>query len=150
MPEVTEDVYLGDILSCDGKNTKNVRSRISKGLGIINQIFKMLENITFGSHFFEIALLLRDSMLINGTLTNVEVWYNLTKSEVEEFESLDFLFFRRLMEVPHTTPSEAYYLEFGVLLVNVVIKARRINYLHSILKRDKRGMLYSFFITQWY
>jgi hypothetical protein len=53
----------------------------------------MLENITFGSHFFEIALLLHDTMLINGTLTNVAVWYNLTKSEVEEFESLELLFF---------------------------------------------------------
>ena len=54
------------------------------------------------------------------------------------------------MEVPQTTPSEAYYMEFGVLPWNIVIKARRINYLHSILKRDKRGMLYSFFTTQWY
>ena len=69
MPEVTEDLYLGDILSCNGKNTKNVRNRITKVLGIINHIFKMLENITVGSHFFKIALLLRDSMLINGSLS---------------------------------------------------------------------------------
>ena len=150
MPEVTEDVYLGDILSCDGKNTKNIKSRISKGVGITNQIFNILENVSFGCNFFKMAVLLRESMLINGTLTNAEVWYNLSKNEIEEFESLDRLFFRRLLEVPITTPNEAYYLELGVLPVNVIVKARRINYLHSILKRDKNGMVYSFFITQWY
>ena len=106
MPEVREDVYLGNIIICDGKNTKNVKSRISKGLGIINQIFNLLENITFGSHFFETALLLRDSMLLNRLLTNSEIWYNFSAGEVEEFESLDRLFFRRLLETPVTTPTE--------------------------------------------
>ena len=93
MPDVTEETYLGDILSSDGKNSKNIQNRISKGLGVINQIFNLLDNICFGPHFFEIAILLRDSMLINGTLTNAEIWYNLSKSEVEEFEALDRLFF---------------------------------------------------------
>ena len=149
MQEVTEDVYLGDIISCDGKNTKNVKQRISKGIGIVNQIFNLLGNVRFGAHQFEIAMLLRESMLINGTLTNSEIWYNFTKSEVEEFGYLDKLLFRRLLEVPHTTPGEAYYLELGVLPVSVIIKARRINYLHTILSSENTGMLYSFFITQW-
>ena len=149
MPEVTEDTYLGDIISNDGKNTKNVKHRVSKGLGILNQIFNILDNISFGSKLFEIAILLRDSMLINGMLTNVEIWYNLTKSEIDEFENLDKLFFRKLLEVPVSTPSEAFYLELGVLPVAAIIKARRVNYLHNILMRDKTSMLYTFFITQW-
>ena len=109
MPEVLQDTYLGDILSNDGKNTKNIKNRISKGVGCVNQIFNMLENIVFGPHYFEIAVLLRDSLLINGTMTNAEIWYNISKSEVDEFEALDRLFFRRLFEVPSTTPKEAYY-----------------------------------------
>ena len=38
----------------------------------------------------------------------------------------------------------------GVLPISVLIKARRVNYLQSILKHNKTGMLYSFFLTQWY
>ena len=149
MQEVTEVTYLGDILSADGKNSKNISERISKGLGIISQIFNLLDNISFGSHLFEIAVLLRNSMLINGILTNAEIWYNLSRKEINEFEKLDKLFFCKLFEVPKSTPYEAFYLELGVLPINVLIKARRIMYLFNILNQDKRSMLYSFFITQW-
>ena len=149
MPEVSEETYLGDILSNDGKNTKNVENRMSKGIGIINNIFNLLENIVFGNHYFEIALLLRESMLINGIMTNAEIWYNLTKSEIEKFESIDRLFFRRLLSVAETTPKEAYYLEMGCIPINILLKGRRVKYLHSILKRNKTGMLYNVFITQW-
>ena len=89
-------------------------------------------------------------MLINGILTNTEIWYNLSKSEIEELENVDRLLFRRLMEVPLTTPSESFYLELGVLPISVIIKSRRINYLQKILKKEKKGMLHSFFLTQWY
>ena len=150
MPEVTEDVFLGYIISSNGKNTMNIKSRISKGLGISNQIFNMLDNVSFGPHYFQMAMLFRESMLINGIMTNSEIWYNLSKSEIEEFESLDRLFFRRLLEVPITTPTESYYWELGVLPVTTIIKARRLNYLHTILNMDKKGMVYSFFTTQWY
>ena len=149
MQEVTADKYLGDILSSDSKNTKNINERISKGLGIISQICNLLENISFGPHYFEIGVLLRNSMLINGILTNAEIWYNLNTNEINEFEKLDKLFFCKLLEVPKSTPKEAFFLELGVLPINVIIKARRVMYLHNILKQDKRSMLYSFFITQW-
>ena len=91
MPEVSKETYLGDILSNDGKNNKNIDNRISKGIDNINNIFNLLENVVFGNHYFEIALLLRESMLVNGIMTNAEVWYNLNKSEIEKFESLDRL-----------------------------------------------------------
>ena len=81
------------------------------------------------------AVLLRESMLINGIMTNAEIWYNFSKNEIEEFESLDMLFFRRLLEVPITTPNEAYYLELGVLPVHAIVKARRINDLHDLYQK---------------
>ena len=43
MENVSEDLYLGDIISSDGKNRKNVDKRISKGLGLITQIMNLLE-----------------------------------------------------------------------------------------------------------
>ena len=63
--EVTEEMYLGDLLSSDSRNTKNIRNRISKGIGLISQIINLLESVSFGPHYFEIAMLLRESVLIN-------------------------------------------------------------------------------------
>ena len=75
MQEVTEDRYLGDILS-----SKCIKERISKGVGIQNQILNLLEMISFGPFHLEKAVLLRNSMLIPGTLTNSEIWYNCSNS----------------------------------------------------------------------
>ena len=150
MPQVYEESYLGDILSSDGKNSKNIKSRISKGIGIISQIINILDEVSFGPFLFEVALLLRESMFINGMLTNAEIWYNFSEKEVKEFENLDHIFFRRLFRVPKSTPIEAFYLETGAVPIGIIIKKRRLNYLHSILRRRDASMLYSFFTTQWH
>ena len=103
------------MISSDGKNRKNVDKRISNGLGIISQITNLLEVVSFGHHYIEIALLLRESMLINGILHNAEVWYGLTKSEIADLEDLDRLLMRRILKAPISTPKEALYLEIGVV-----------------------------------
>ena len=77
MKPVSSEKYLGDIISGDGKNTLNIENRVSKGLGIVTQIENLLDTVSLGHHYFEIALLLRESMLINGILTNAQIWYGL-------------------------------------------------------------------------
>ena len=59
MEEVESDTYLGDIISSNGKNTLNIDNRVSKGLGLVSQIMDILKNVSFGSHYFEIAATLR-------------------------------------------------------------------------------------------
>ena len=48
MKEKTEQVYLGDIISADGKHLKNIQARKNKGLGIITQIMQILKSEFFG------------------------------------------------------------------------------------------------------
>lgn len=149
MESVDEDTYLGDVISGDGKNTKNINKRISKGLGIISSVTNLLDKICLGAFYFEVAVLLRESMFLNGILTNAEVWHNVKKGEIEELEELDRSLLRKILQVPATTPKEALYLELGILPISVVIKVRRCMYLHYLLNLDKSEMLYKFFITQW-
>ena len=146
---VQSDTYLGDVIAADGTNTENIKKRISKGNGILAQIRDILETVSFGAHYFKIALLLRESLLINGILTNSEVWYGLEKSEIEELESLDLTFFRTLFAVPQTVPTVSLYLETGSLRIGTIIKVRRVNFLHYLIKLDKTEMLYKFFLAQW-
>ena len=54
------------------------------------------------------------------------------------------------MKVPFTTPTEAFYLELGIITIGTILKMRRVKYLHYLLHRKEDDMLYRFFITQLY
>ena len=79
MTEATEITYLGDVICSDGRNLKNVQNRTQKGIGLMCQIIKMIHTISLGSYTVEIFPLLRNSIFINGMLTNTEVWFDLNK-----------------------------------------------------------------------
>ena len=112
---------------------------------------KIIHKTSFGTSTVEIALLLRESILINGMLTNAEIWHNLTQAETDDLDKIDRLFFQKLCRVPISTPKPTFYLEFGVLPLSVLIKARRLIYLlHNILRRPSKSMLYRVFTVQWY
>ena len=148
MGKVTEDTYLGDVVSFDGSNLKNVRCRVGKGLGIISQIMNMLEAVSFGKYFFQIAMTLRETMFLNGVLTNAEIWYNLKKSEIEEFEELDRCLLRKIFGTQISCPKEALHLESGTISVGTLIKSRRIKYLHYLVKENQASMLSQVFHAQ--
>ena len=86
---VSQAVYLGDVLSQDGSNTKNVKDRVSKGMGQMNTIISLLNTVSFGSRYFQIAVTLREAHLINGMLSSSDIWYGLRKKETEELEEVD-------------------------------------------------------------
>ena len=100
MPQVNSDTYLGDVISGDGSNKLNIESRISKGQGKIAQIMSMIEKISRGKHFFKIAFLLRESIFLSSVLTNSEVCYRITNSDLEELEVLDRSLLRRILSAP--------------------------------------------------
>ena len=89
MKSANQEKYLGDIISKDGKNTKNVAARKNRGTGIIIQIQSILEDICFGKYHFEVAMILRNSFLLGSLLTNAEAWYNLSTSNITKLEYVD-------------------------------------------------------------
>ena len=65
-----------------------------------------------------------------------------------EFEDLDRLLLRKVLQAQFSTPQEAFHLELGIIPISVLIKARRINFLHYLLRRNEQEMLHQFFVTQ--
>ena len=143
------DTYLGDIISSDGCNKSNIMDRVGKAIGIMNKIINILDTVSFGAYYFKIFNLLRESMFVNGTLTNADVWYGLEKNDLKELEDLDRQLIRRVFNCPISTPQEAGHLELGLLPLSCIVKERRVNYLQYLLKTDKSKMLYRFFMAQW-
>ena len=146
---VAEAVYLGDIIREDGKNHSNIKNRAKKGLGIVSKIMNILETITYGSKYFEIAATMRQAMLINGMLTNAEVWYGLNKSQLDELEEVDKLLIRKILNAPISACIESLYLELGLTPIHIIVKSRRVKYLHYLVRLNESEMLYRVFQAQW-
>ena len=148
MEEVTEEKYLGDIISVDGKNMKNIVSRVNRGTGIVTQIMGILEEICFGKYFFEVARMLRNSLLLSSLLTNCEAWYHLTNEEIIKLEQVDEDLIRRILECPRTTPKEMLYLEMNCIPIRFIIKSRRLNFLRTILNEEQDSLIFRFLQAQ--
>ena len=88
------------------KTAKNVSSRVAKGLGTVTDIINLLEKVSFGPKYFRIALLLRESLFLISILSNSDVWYNLTDTEVKQLEDLDLSLLRKILNTPFSVPPE--------------------------------------------
>ena len=91
------ETYLGDIICGSGFNDKNIEKRRNQGLATINQIISMLNMTSLGHYYFEIALILRESILVSKLLFNSEVWYNLSNKQIEKLEQIDEIYLRRIL-----------------------------------------------------
>ena len=69
-----KEKYLGDLLTSDGTNTKNIKERKAKGYGIVDKINAKLEEVFFGPFSIQVGLIFRCSHFLNSILLNSEVW----------------------------------------------------------------------------
>ena len=56
---------------------------------------------------------------------------------------------KRIFSAANSTPTTALYLETGCMRIGTTIKARRVNYLHYLVKLPEEEMLSRFFNCQW-
>ena len=148
MEETDEEKYLGDVISTDGSNIKNIKARIAKGTGIVNKILTILDGIPFGKHYFKVGVLLRDSLLVSSVLFNSEAWYSLTNAELNLLETVDLSLMRQLLNAPKATPKEMLYLELGCVPLREIIRGRRLMFLQYILNEEPNSMINRFFQSQ--
>ena len=147
MEKVSFDKYLGDLISADGSNDKNIQARKEKGFGIIKQIMTILHDYSFGPHYFEVAVVFRNAMLINAILCNSGVWYHLTEANLSDLERVDESLLRMILETGAKTPIAMLYLELGIQPIRFIIMSRRVMYLHYLLS-SKGTLLLKFFMAQ--
>ena len=75
---------MGNIISEDGSDDKNILDRWNKGMGISSSIISLLRHVSLGRHYFKMGLLFRETNIINGIMTCVEVLRGITKQQIEK------------------------------------------------------------------
>ena len=138
---LNSEKYLEQILSSDSKNTKNITKLRNKEIGIKNAIVQILQKIPGGVYYFEIAMIFRSSYLLSSILSNSEVWYGVTKADIEVLEPVDIMLLQEISECSRSTPHDLYYLEFGVIPISYLVKIRRQMFLHHILHQEEQSLL---------
>ena len=132
-----EQTYLGDVISTDGKHTKNVMARKNKGLGVITQITQILDSVLFGKYCFEVAMVLRSSLLLSSLLLNAEAWVNLSDKDIRALERTDEIFLSQVLGSGSNTINTFKYLELGIYPLRFEIIKRKMVFLQYILKQEK-------------
>ena len=137
----SEQLYLGDLISADGSHTKNVQLRSNKGLGVINQIMQLLEATYYGKYFFEVAIILRESLFLSSMLLNSEAWVNYSQKDVRKMEQCDEILLSKILDCEANTSNAIKYLELGILPIRYEIMKRKLSFLQYILLEDIMSMI---------
>ena len=118
--EVENEKYLGNKISSDGTNILDITTKCNRGTGIINKIQTILETMFFGSFYFEVGKTMIESMLLGSILNNIEVAYNLTKTEIEKLQKCHEMGIRKLLSLPSKTPKKMLYLLSGSVPIEYI------------------------------
>ena len=73
----------------------------------------------------------------------------MSDAQIGQLESVDRLLLRQILKRPVSTPTEALFLELGILSIGTIIKSRRINFLHYLLQCNDSEMVEKAFFVQW-
>ena len=144
----SQQKYLGDIISSDTKIDENIKMRHDKGLGIVNQIISILKEVSFGKFYFEIGLLLRITILVNGILFNTEAMFNIQQRHIDQLEDCDKIFMRKLFNSGHGTPIESFYIESSVWPLRFIIMGRRFMFYWALLRKSENELVKAVFNAQ--
>ena len=102
----------------------------------------ILDTVYFGKHYFEVALVLRSSLLVSSILLNSEAWVNLTDQDIRGLEQTDTILLSKITEADANTSNAFKYLELEILPLRFEIMKRKVLFLQYLLKQDKSFMIF--------
>ena len=147
LKQVERFSYLGDIPSEKAGFEETIKSRAAKAIGIRSQIMSILKGISLGHFYFQIAFILRESLFINGILTNVETFSPLKQKDMKVFMKCDTELMKTLLNTNSFT-YELLYRDTGKLPIQFIVAKKRFMYLWEILSRSKSEIIYKIYQIQ--
>ena len=126
--------YLGDTVTNDNKNKRNLEIRENGVQAIVRQINTTASSDIMRGMESTVLLTLYESCIIPSLLNNCESW-TLSKSEEEQIDKIGIRTVKRLFGLPTTTPSAAIIYNLGLLYATQAVDKKRLTYLHKVLNR---------------
>ena len=100
----------------------------------------ILKGISLDHFYFQIAFTLRESLFINGILTNVETFSPLKRKELKVLIKCDTDLMKSVLNVNSFT-YELLYIATGKLPIEFIIAKKHLMYLWEILSRKESEII---------
>ena len=101
----------------------------------------IVNEVPLGHWRVDAGLNLRQVMLLNGILFNLEAWHNVSQNYLILLEKVDEVLLRGLLNVHSKIPLEALFLETSCIPIRFILVSRRLMYLYTILQRNPDEMI---------
>ena len=129
-----EIVYLGDVFNDQGNNDSLIKDRVRRGTKAIICITALIRETSLGIFEVSVWLLLYHSLFIPTVLFNCQAWSRLRQKDIENLQTIQLKFLKRIFSLASSTPNSFLLLELGVLPIQAEIHKRQLVFLHKILQ----------------
>ena len=126
--------YLGDLITNDGKNIRNLDLRKNKIAAATTTINAIAETDVLRRIETRVLIELHEKIIIPILLNNAESW-NLNKGERDILEKIEIQAIKHMFDLPAHMPTPAILFSLGIPYTSQRLDKKRLIYLHRILKR---------------
>ena len=98
MKDTKSTKYLGDIIHTNDTFQATIESVQKKGEGIIAKILLIINEISLGKHKYEVAMKLREAMLLNYISFNSKVCHGVSHTQIVKLEQFDKALLRGILK----------------------------------------------------
>ena len=121
----------------------------TRAIGCANQILTIVSSVSLGMYYFHICFLLREAILLNIMLINVEVWGSVSDQQINVLHKSDVSLMLKFYGIAHkSTGEELLYLEAGKVPLKFIVSKRRLMYLWHILTRNPNELISKVYNSQ--
>ena len=151
--QVVVQAWRFTIVQCSMKHKWNIEETKLiiqvKVFGLTLEVLSIANNEPLGQWRIQSWLMLRQAMLVNGTLYNTECCQGLdVDSEILGFAKPDEALLRGLVFGHSKVPLEFLFLETGCVPVPLIHACRRIIYHHTNLRKERSELVSRIYQTQ--
>ena len=145
---VTEQKYLGFVLSSTGDNMANMREIKKKSIGIVRTTITKLNSLNLKQNYFECSIIMMNVMIRSSILYASDMYYQLKETELRQLERIEESYLRQVLKTTKGCPINQLYLCLGQYPARFEIQKMRLLYLKYILHEEETSLLYKFFNLQ--
>jgi hypothetical protein len=146
--KVTEQKYLGFVLSSTGSNMANISEVKKKAIGVVKSALNKLNSMNLKNYYFECSVIILNVMVRSSILYASEMYYDLRENEIRQLERIEEEYLRKVLNTSKGCPIVQLYLAVGHHPARFEVQKMRLLYLKYVLQENNDSLINKFLKLQ--